>query len=118
MNICIDLDGVICCNKKENESYSDLKPLPGAVKSLNQFKKYGHYIIIYTSRHMGTCQSNEGKIVANLFYLYKWLKKYKIPYDEIKIGKPRAEIYIDDRGYRYENWEKTLKYVNKYAKNH
>ena len=28
--------------------------------------------------------------------------------DEITSEKPRAKIYIDDNGYRFESWEKTL----------
>ena len=25
--------------------------------------------------------------------------------------KPRAELYIDDNGYRFQNWNDTLKFV-------
>jgi hypothetical protein len=27
--------------------------------------------------------------------------------------KPRAELYIDDNGYRFENWNNTLEFINK-----
>tara|TARA_A100001015_G_C14974579_1_gene706652 strand:- start:682 stop:1065 length:384 start_codon:yes stop_codon:yes gene_type:complete len=107
MRICIDLDGVISNLKKNNESYKDLKPIKGAVKKIKDLKKNGHYIIIYTARHMKTCDGNVGKVISKIGMLtLDWLKKYKVPYDEIYFGKPWADIYIDDNALRFLNWSK------------
>ena len=40
----------------------------------------------------------------------EWLEKYGLMsyINEITSEKPRAKIYIDDNGYRFENWEQTL----------
>ena len=105
--ICIDLDGVISQLKKENETYADVEPIAGAVEKLTSLKTSGHYIIILTARHMKTCNGNIGLVhrrIANI--TMDWLKKYKIPYDEIHFGKPWADIYIDDNAYRFVEWEK------------
>lgn len=107
MRICIDLDGVIAQLKKEDESYEDVKPIERAIEKIKKLKENGHYIIIYTARHMKSCNGNIGKVIANIGKItLEWLEKYQIPYDEIVFGKPWADIYIDDNGYRFEGWDK------------
>jgi capsule biosynthesis phosphatase len=106
MRICIDLDGVIAELKKENETYTDVKPIPGAVEKIKKLKENGHYIIIYTARHMKTCDGNVAKVISKIGKItLEWLEKYQVPYDEIVFGKPWADIYIDDNGFRFKNWD-------------
>ena len=103
---CFDLDGTICYTRKQGESYLEVKPIPGAVKTLQRLKKEGHYIIIMTARNMATHSNNLGKIIANQApIVFEWLKKHEIPYDEIHFGKPLADFYIDDKAIRLEDWE-------------
>jgi capsule biosynthesis phosphatase len=106
MRIVIDLDGTICPIKQQNETYSDLKPLPNAVERIRQLRAEGHYIIIQTARHMKTCEGNLGLVMQKIGKItLDWLEKYGIEYDEIYFGKPNADVYIDDRALRFENWE-------------
>jgi len=118
MRIAIDLDGTICPIKREDQSYEDLKPFPGAVAKLKELKRQGHYVIIQTARNMATQKSNLGKVVKNIGKItLNWLDKYDIPYDEIYFGKPNAHIYIDDRAFRFENWGAiSNKSLQKFAK--
>lgn len=103
--ICIDLDGVIAQLRKEGEHYRDLQPVPGAVEKINQLKSHGHYIIIYTARNMKTCHANVSKVMANVGKVtLDWLDKHGVVYDEICFGKPWADVYIDDNGYRFSHW--------------
>ena len=105
MRIVIDLDGTICPIKGKNETYDQLIPFKDAVEKIQALKKNGHYIILNTARNMATQQSNLGRVMQNIGKItLDWLEKYKIPYDEIYFGKPNAEIYIDDRAFRYNNW--------------
>lgn len=107
MRIVIDLDGTICSIKQVGQSYDDLIPLPGAVHRIKELRSSGHYIIIHTARNMATCESNIGKVIRNIGKMtLDWLEKYKIEYDEIYFGKPNADLYIDDRSIRFENWSK------------
>lgn len=106
MRVCIDVDGTICITKAEHESYADVVPIPGAIETIKKLKEAGHYIIIATARGMKTYESNLGKIVANQStILVNWLDKHDIPYDEIWFGKPLADYYIDDKGFKFTDWK-------------
>jgi capsule biosynthesis phosphatase len=104
--ICLDLDGVIASLKKPGQTYRDLEPIPGAVEKMRALKAAGHYLIIQTARHMKTCGANVGLVNARIAKdTLDWLDHHGIPYDEIFFGKPWAQIYIDDNGFRFENWD-------------
>lgn len=105
MKICIDLDGTICALRRPGEGYADVLPLPGAVEKLRALKAAGHYLIVMTARHMATCQSNVGLVVARQGKtLFDWLERHAVPFDEVWFGKPHADIYIDDNALRFESW--------------
>jgi len=106
MRICIDLDGVVCELKRSDQCYEDLLPVDGAIEKIKALKANGHYIILFTARHMKTCEGNVGKVMARLGKVtLDWLAKHDIPYDEIVFGKPWADIYIDDNAHRFVKWD-------------
>jgi capsule biosynthesis phosphatase len=106
MRIVIDLDGTICPIKTKEETYAGLLPLPGAVEMIQTLRQSGHYVILQTARNMGTQQANLGKVMKNIGKTtLDWLEQHGIEYDEIYFGKPNADIYIDDRAFRFENWQ-------------
>jgi capsule biosynthesis phosphatase len=105
MRICIDVDGVICHLRKPEQHYSELEPIEGAVRSIQELKEEGHYIILHTARHMRTCNGDVGMVIAKQGKtLLDWLDRFQIPYDEIYFGKPIADVYIDDNALRFRNW--------------
>jgi len=104
---CFDLDGTLCHVKRGGEEYINVKPIEGAVETLQRLKKEGHYIIIMTARNMLTYNSNLGKIIANQSpIVIEWLNKHNIPYDELHFGKPVADFYVDDKAVKLEDWKK------------
>lgn len=106
LKLAIDLDGTICQNKIAGLKYSDADPVPGAVETLNYLKSKGCYIVIYTARNMGTYQNNIGKITANQApIILEWLKRHNIPYDELILGKPNVDYFIDDKGLTFTTWK-------------
>jgi capsule biosynthesis phosphatase len=106
MRIVIDLDGTICTLKQKNETYADVLVKPGAVEFIKKLRAEGHYIIIQTARNMATCESNIGKVMRNIGKItLEWLEKNGVEYDEIYFGKPNANLYIDDRAFRFEDWQ-------------
>jgi capsule biosynthesis phosphatase len=103
--ICIDLDGVIAGFKKGQETYADVLPVAGAVEKIKKLKQAGHYIIIFTARHMKTCNGNVSMVIARQGKItLDWLAKHEIPFDEIHFGKPWADVYIDDNAFRFKSW--------------
>lgn len=107
MKICIDIDGVLCELRRPEQTYSEVSPLTGAVEKMLLLKESGHYLILQTARHMKTCESNVGLVVARQGKtLLEWLERHGIPYDEIHFGKPHADVYIDDNAYRFESWSR------------
>lgn len=104
--ICIDIDGVIAAFKRPGETYADVDPLPGAVQRVRSLKQAGHRIILYSARHMKTCDGNVGMVLARVGTVtLEWLNKHGIPYDEIHFGKPWADVYIDDNAVRFRSWD-------------
>src|SRR5438309_1622733 len=105
MRIVIDLDGTICELKQTDQTYADVRPLPGAIERLQSLHAEGHTIIIQTARHMASCAGDQGKVLKRVGKTtLDWLDRFEIPYDEIYFGKPNADVYIDDRAMRFSSW--------------
>jgi capsule biosynthesis phosphatase len=100
--LVIDLDDTIC--HTINGCYQDADSVKKVIDKILDYKKIGFNIIIYTSRNMRTYENNLGKINANtLPIIVEWLEKYKVPYDEIYVGKPWCGFegfYVDDKAIR------------------
>ena len=114
MRICIDIDGTICETRSKDQHYLDVQPIKHAIESIQELSNNGHYIILYTARHMKTCNHNVGQVVAKQGKnLFDWLEKHSIPYDEIIFGKPLADVYIDDKGIKFNNnWNEIMETLN------
>ena len=107
-NVAIDFDGVIHnFDKGWHDGTCYGEPLPGSIEAIkNLSKKYN--IIIFTAKAKKNRPIVNGKTGVEL--VKEWLEKYDLLdyVNEITSEKPRAKIYIDDNGYRFENWVKTL----------
>lgn len=107
-NVAIDFDGVIHnFDKGWHDGTCYGEPLPGSINAIKSLsKKYN--IIIFTAKAKKNRPLVNGKTGVEL--VKEWLEKYGLTdfVSEITSEKPRAKIYIDDNGYRFENWEKTL----------
>lgn len=96
---CFDLDGTLCRSREENQEYKDVEPIKGMCALVRRLKCSGHYIIIYTARNMVTFDGNVGKIIKHQVpIIQEWLKKHDVPYDELVVGKPHADYFVDDKG--------------------
>lgn len=105
MRICIDLDGVICRLREPGQTYADLEPVDGAVDKVRALRAAGHYVIIFTARHMKTCDGNVGKVIARQgLVTMEWLDRHGVEYDELLFGKPHADVYLDDNAMRFAAW--------------
>ena len=102
--IVMDIDGTLCPVKSDDMHYEDLKPYQDIIARLNEYRKMGFYVILYTSRQMRTHEGNIGRINAKTAKtMLTWLDKHNVPYDEIHFGKPwqgRGGFYVDDKTIR------------------
>ena len=96
MKIIVDLDGTICTEEKQF-SRSLAKVNTGAREALNLLKEKGFILIIYSARTWAEYEMTEN-----------WLKENKVPYDQIILGKPQGDYWIDDRAIRFRSWEKVI----------
>lgn len=96
---CFDLDGTLCESRAKGQHYSEVQPIPEMCELVRRLKTAGHYVIIYTARNMVTYNANIGKIIRHQVpVIQEWLDRHNVPYDELIVGKPHADFFIDDKG--------------------
>ena len=102
--IVIDVDGTLAAGREPDQTYADLRVVPGVAQKVRSLKKQGYWIILYTSRNMRTYGGNIGQIMCHTApVLVEWLARHEIPYDELHFGKPwcgHDGFYVDDRALR------------------
>lgn len=113
-NLSIDFDGVIHTFDKgfyDGTCYGE--PIPGSIDAIRMLSKK-YKIIIFTAKAKPNRPLVNGKTGIEL--VWDWLHKYGIAdcVTEVTAEKPRSFLYIDDNGYRFETWENTLKFLEKY----
>jgi|TARA_R110002020_G_scaffold11386_14_gene42978 hypothetical protein len=110
-NLAIDFDGVIHnFDKGWHDGTCYGEPLPGALEAVARLAK-SYNIIIFTAKAKPSRPLVDGKTGTEL--VSEWLEKHNVLQfvDEITAEKPRSQVYIDDKGYHFQNWEDTLKYL-------
>jgi len=92
--VFVDLDGTLCSEEKTFER-SLARPLPGAREALERMGRDGHTIVIWTARGWEQYRMTKD-----------WLDRNGFCYDEILMGKPIGDVFIDDRAQHFEGWGK------------
>jgi len=95
--IMVDLDGVLCTEEGFLERPL-AQPIAGAREALAKLRAAGYIVVIYTARGWGEYR------VAQ-----QWLDDHGFEYDGLHMGKPVADVWIDDRAIRFANWNDTLR---------
>lgn len=132
--IAIDFDGVIHQYSKgwKDGSIYD-PPIHGSFEIIARVLEAGHSVFIFSSRNPGQIKKWLKEWQLNLCdkedYYLKRFSTYKItiiPFwkkfwnerENIGITKKKlpAHVYIDDRGFKFENWEKTKEELTKLLK--
>jgi len=99
---CFDMDGVIC--NLDHDDYEHRTPIQDTLDLMDDLYYEGHTIIINTGRH-----------ILHMPNTKDWLEKNKVSYNHIQFGKPVADVYIDDKGLRFNGYflkEKIEKLIN------
>ena len=110
--IAIDFDGVIHKNSKgfyDGTVYDE--PIEGAIEAIKELSQK-YEIVIFTAKAKPDRPLVNGKTGSEL--IWDWLKKHNIQQyiKKVTSEKPRAVFYIDDKGIKFESWDKTLNLLN------
>ena len=101
MTIAVDFDGVIHDYKHPIEGRRMGGPIDGAKAALDGLSNQGHTILIH---------SVKANTPSGVDMIAKWLDYYDIRGLVWNMpGKPNANVYLDDRGLRFINWNQALK---------
>ena len=98
--LVVDIDGTICENTN-GKNYVDAPPKLDVIRKVNQYWTDGYDITIFTARGMNIYQGDMALIEAHLRPITEaWLKRHRVLYHRLIFGKPPADMYIDDKGIR------------------
>lgn len=89
----IDLDNTLCTTN--NKDYKNATPIQQRIDYVNNLKKEGHKIVIWTAR--GSLSGIDYKEIT-----INQLNSWSLEYDELLMGKPDYDIYIDDKSYNVD----------------
>lgn len=108
--VMVDFDGTLHKYSKgfHNGKVYD-EPFEGSKEALETLRNKGYKIIIYTAR---ICPGVNNDVEQQIKDIKKWLDQYDIPYDDLTYKKYPADLYIDDRGYRFEgDWKNEIQTI-------
>ncbi|MBL4615230.1 MAG: hypothetical protein JKY27_10210 [Magnetovibrio sp.] len=92
---CFDIDGTLCTNTEGG--YDAAKPFPERIAKVNELFEVGHTIVLFTAR--GTTTGIDWRAVTEA-QMVQWGVKYHTLF----LGKPFADIFIDDRAVSDTDW--------------
>jgi|GEM_PF-1332237 len=95
MVYCFDIDGTLCTNTEGD--YSNAQPFYEVIARVNQLYDEGHRILLHTAR--GSTTGIDWRQVT-----LDQLKEWNVRYHELFMGKPTADVYIDDKAVNTGEW--------------
>lgn len=95
MKYFIDLDNTLCLT--ENSDYVNSRPILERIRYVNELKKQGHEITIWTAR--GKTSGIDHRELT-----IKQLKDWNIDYDNLLMDKPSYDICIDDKTFNVDTY--------------
>lgn len=95
MIYCFDIDGTLCSNTFGD--YELAVPFPEVIRRVNKLHEAGHRILLFTAR--GTTTGIDWRELTE-----RQMAEWGVRYDELILGKPQADVYIDDRGLSSVEW--------------
>ena len=97
MIYCFDVDGTLCTNT--DGDYANAEPLPDVIARLNQLYEAGHSILLCTAR--GSTTGIDWRELTE-----RQLRAWGVQYHRLYLGKPTADVYIDDKAINLADWRR------------
>jgi len=94
--VVCDIDGVLATGGPEVYSdeagwaYEKCRPIHEGIEMLQALHGEGCRIVLHTARWHKDFAKTE-----------VWLEENQVPFDELLMGKPSGDVYIDDRAFRF-----------------
>ena len=95
MIYCFDIDGTICSNT--DGEYKRAEPDREVIQRINRLAEEGHTIYLYTAR--GSTTGIDWRE-----YTQEQLQRWGVTYHQLVLGKPTADVYIDDKAINIRDW--------------
>jgi hypothetical protein len=95
---CFDIDGTLCTNTWGD--YLNAEPFQDVISQVNRLYSLGHRIILYTARG-ATTGIDWHKDTA------RQMADWKVQYHSLHMGKPGADIYVDDKAINISDWRRS-----------
>lgn len=93
----VDIDGTIC--SFTDGKYEQCTPFLERIDAINSLFDQGHEIIYFTARGMGSSGNNQIEAYKKLYqFTFEQLMEWGCRFSALYMGKPKADLYIDDRG--------------------
>jgi quercetin dioxygenase-like cupin family protein len=91
----IDLDNTLCFTT--GNDYNNSTPITERVRYVNELKQQGNHITIWTARGARSGIDHRELTI-------KQLNDWCVQYDELLMGKPNYDIYIDDKSFNVDTF--------------
>ena len=101
MKYVFDIDGTICNNTygKYEEPYAD------RIARINSLFDRGNKIVFFTARGMGSTGDDRTLAIEKYYeFTFNQLVSWGVNFHELILGKPSADMYIDDKGIHDEQF--------------
>ena len=92
---CFDIDGTLCDNTDGN--YEQAEPYPKRIALVNALYSAGHVIKLFTAR--GSTTGIDWRELTE-----RQLRVWLVNYHELIMGKPDADVFIDDKAHNADHW--------------
>ena len=92
---CFDIDGTLC--SITDGRYEDATPFPDRIAVVNRLFAEGHRIKLFTAR--GSTTGIDWRELTE-----RQMGEWQVEYHELIMGKPEADVFIDDKAFNAANW--------------
>ena len=97
MTYCFDIDGTLCTNT--DGDYPSARPCHEVIAQVNHLFAEGHRILLYTAR--GATTGLDWRELTE-----RQLHEWNVNYHALFMGKPSADVYIDDKAINFDDWRR------------
>ena len=95
MIYCFDIDGTLCT--KTDGAYERAQPFPNRIEFVNLLYVQGHVVKLFTAR--GSTTGIDWRTFTE-----RQMQEWGVKYHELILGKPEADIFIDDKAFNADDW--------------